>query len=141
MPLEPSTSEWTPPPSLLDTAIVLPGILGAFLVAAAPLLWAGTHGTLAGYLVLYWGGIGAIAVGAVLAFFVGLFPLGTLSLGGILWIVVERVALAVGPPFGWAAVGLAAVGLILLPGAVQKVRAVTAARVEWGRTKGGSVEP
>jgi hypothetical protein len=141
MPLEPTVPEWTPPRSLLDTDVVLPGVLGAFFLAAAPLVWAGAHGVVAGYLVLYWGGIAAIAVGAVLAFIVGLFPLGALSLGGIAWVATERTALAVGPSFGWAAVAFAAAAALILPGAIRRARAVMADRLRWRRTKGGSVEP
>ena len=141
MPLEPPVPDWTPPPSLLDGEILVPGLVGVFLLVGAPLLWVGAHGAVGGYLVLYWGGILAIGVGVVLAFIVGLFTLGSFALGGIVWVVIERVALAVGPGVGWGAPVLAVVGLVLLVGPVRRGRTVAAARLEWQRTKGGSVAP
>ncbi|MCI4326882.1 MAG: hypothetical protein L3K16_04515 [Thermoplasmata archaeon] len=141
MPLEAEVPEWVPEPSLLDGRIVVPGVLGAFLVAAAPLLWLGATGRVDGYLVLYWGGIVALLVGAVCAFVVGLFTLGTISLGGIAWVGIERFALAVGPPIVWGAPVVVVVGVLLLPAPLLKARKVAAARLDWRRTKGGSVAP
>jgi hypothetical protein len=141
MPLEPPVPEWTPEPNFFDGVVVVPIVFGAFLVAAAPLVWAGAHGVIAAELVLYWGGIAAIVLGVVAAFLLGFFSFGALSLGGILWVALERLTLATGPSFGWSAVPLAVVGLIVLPGALRRARAIAAARQEWRRTKGGSVPP
>jgi hypothetical protein len=141
LPLDTPVPDWTPPPSFLDGPIVVPGLFGVFLLVAAPLLWFGAHGAVGGYLVLYWVGIVAILVGLVCAFLVGLFNLATISLGGIAWVVLERVALAVGPSFGWAAVGLVVLGVVLVVGPARRLRQVAAAREAWSKTKGGSVPP
>jgi hypothetical protein len=141
VPLETEVSEWIPEPRLLDGAIVGPGVFGAFLLAAGPLLWLGSHGRVDGYLVLYWGGILALLVGVVFAFVIGLFTLGTISLGGIAWVVLERIALAIGSPIAWVALVVGVVGLVLLPRPILRARTVAAARLDWQRTKGGSVAP
>jgi hypothetical protein len=117
-------SEAPPDPAgFLDGRILVPGIVAIFLLVAAPLLWAGTHGIVDGYLVLYWVGILAI------------------SMGGIVWLLLERVALAIGSVFGWAAPVLLVIGALLLPDPARRLRAVVEERRAWARMKGGSVPP
>ncbi|MCI4362441.1 MAG: hypothetical protein L3J77_04535, partial [Thermoplasmata archaeon] len=50
----------------LDRQVLLPGLLGVFLIVGAGLLWAGTHGAVGGYLALFWGGILALVLGVAL---------------------------------------------------------------------------
>lgn len=125
----------------LSGRIVLPGLGGAFLVSAAGLLWAGSHGWVGGYLVLFYGGILGIGIGLALAFVVGAFTLGVVSLGGLFWLVLERVAIAVGPVFGWAAPVLVVLGVVLLPAPLRRFRALAAEQRRWNELKGGSVPP
>lgn len=140
-------NEESPPPEeplwsgYVDGGIVIPGVLALSLLLAAPLLWVGTHGIPDGLLVLFWGGILAIVIGAVLAFIVGVFVLGSVAIAGILWLVLERAALAFGPGFGWSAAALALLGVLLLPSPYRRLRAVAAARHAWKGLKGGSVPP
>jgi hypothetical protein len=125
----------------LDARILVPGIGGPGMVAAAGLLWAGAHGAVAGYLVLFYGGILAVAAGVGVALALGVVGLGVISLVGLLWFTLERVALAVGPGFGWAAPVLLVAGLIVLPGPVRAARATAEARRRFRELKGGSVPP
>jgi hypothetical protein len=135
-------SEAPPDPAgFLDGRILVPGIVAIFLLVAAPLLWAGTHGIVDGYLVLYWVGILAIVLGVALAFVVGVVPLAAISMGGIVWLLLERVALAIGSVFGWAAPVLLVIGALLLPDPARRLRAVVEERRAWARMKGGSVPP
>ncbi|HKV89639.1 MAG TPA: hypothetical protein VJQ43_00380 [Thermoplasmata archaeon] len=135
-PDEPSLS-----PDYLESRIVVPGVLGLVLLAAAPLVWVGARGSVAGLLVLYYGGILCIVAGVVLAFIVGVFVLGTVAVGGIIWIGLERTTLAFGPAFGWTALALAACGLILLVGPSRRARVVAQHRRAWNELRGGSVPP
>ena len=135
------TSEESVASGFLDARLVVPAAIGLGLLSAAPLLWVGTHGSTAGLLVLFYGGILGIVIGAVLAFVVGVFVLGTISLAGIAWLALERSALVLGPSFGWGALALVAVGLLLLPAPYRRARDVAAARRAWKQLKGGSVPP
>jgi hypothetical protein len=129
------------PTGYLDGGILVPLQLGVFLIVGAALLWVGSHGAIGGYLTLYWAGILCIVLGVALLAALAVVPLGALSLGGVLWLVLERVALVVGPPIGWVAPALAVVGALLLPGPVRRVRQVVAERRAWAQLKGGSVPP
>ena len=127
--------------NFLDGRIVVPGVGGLGLVGAAGLLWAGTHGSVGGLLTLYYGGILAIAIGVALAFVVGVFVLGTISLVGLLWLVLERLALLLGPGFGWVSPVLLVAGLLLLPGSVRRLRTAAEDHRRFAALKGGSVPP
>ena len=129
------------PAGYLSGRIVVPGLGAAFVLSAAGLLWAGSHGWVGGYLVLFYGGILGIGIGLALAFVVGAFTLGVVSLGGLFWLVLERVALAVGPAFGWAAPVLVVLGIVVLPAPLRRLRAVVAEQRRWSELKGGSVPP
>jgi hypothetical protein len=139
--VEATPSEPTFARGYLDARLVVPLVFGVGLLLAAPLLWAGTHGSPGGLLALFYGGILAIAVGAVFAFFVGLFVLGSVSLIGMVWVATERLALALGPTVGWGAAALALVGAVLIPTSYRRWREVARARRAWSELKGGSVPP
>src|SRR4029077_4679762 len=139
-----SVETGTPPEEsagYLDARILVPGIGGPGLVAAAGLLWAGTPGGVAGDRVLFFGGILAVAAGVGVALALGVVGLGVISLLGLLWFTLERVALAVGPSFGWAAPVLLLAGLLVLPRPVRAARANAEARGRFRELKGGSVPP
>jgi hypothetical protein len=133
--------EDAPDLDLLSGRIAVPLVFGGFLLAAGPLLWVGTHGSSGSLLVLYYGGILSIVVGFVLAFIVGLFALSSLILAGALWITLERIALAAGAPFGWAAPALAVLGVLALAVTYRPLRETLDRRRAFERLSGGSVPP
>jgi hypothetical protein len=139
----PETAEDSPEESAgyLDARILVPGIGGPSMIAAASLVWAGSHGVVGGYLVLFYGGIVAIVVGILVALTLGVIGFGAISLAGLLWFALERAALVVGPTIGWAAPVLVLAGVLVLPGPLRAARATAEERRRFRELKGGSVPP
>jgi hypothetical protein len=126
---------------LLSGWVVLRLVFAGFLLVGAPLVWAGSYGSPAALLALFYGGIVSIVVGFVLAFILGVFVLSSLMLTGIVWIVLERFALSVHAPFALAAVALVVIGVLLFGFAYRPVQAARADRKRWESLTGGSVAP
>jgi hypothetical protein len=137
----PSAPEEAGLPDYLTPQVVVPATFGLALAVSAPLVWAGSLGVGGALLVLFYGGLLLLALGLVLAFLVGLFVLGVLSLAGVGWILLDRLVILAGPPFGVAAVVLAVVGLLLLPRPFARLREIARVRKAWNEQTGGSVPP
>ena len=134
-PTDDGTASW------LDARHFLPLTVAAFLLVASPLVWAGADGSHAALLGLFYGGIATIVVGIFAGLIVGAPAVFSVGLGGILWLGLQRAVLATGAWFRWAAIPVALVGVLLLPGALRRTREVLRERARWAATKGGSVPP
>lgn len=127
--------------ALLSGRVALPLVFASFLLLAAPLVWAGSFGSPGALLGLFYGGIGLIGVGFVLAFIVGLFVLSSLILVGVVWIALERAALSLHGAFAGSAIGLVAIAAVLLALGYRPLRAALERRSRWRSLTGGSVAP